>query len=185
MFQAVCARESRSDVSSAGALKMRRPTASSVTALAALIGVLAVLIVALAESDSRQRPASGAAESSHPSPEVVLHGGALLGSARAGAREAGQRFLRGYVAFLYGRRDADELDGASAHLRRALRARLRVPPARQARTPAIVGLHAIVQAPTIVQVTATVDDRDLAVYPVTAFVERRAGRWLVTHVGDD
>jgi hypothetical protein len=46
-------------------------------------------------------------------------------------------------------------------------------------------LHAIVQATTIVQVTATVDDGDLAVYPVTAFVERRAGRWLVTHVGDD
>jgi hypothetical protein len=166
---------------------MRRPTASSVTALAALIGVLAVLVVALAESGSRQRPASGAAESSQPSPEVVLHGGALLGSARApGAREAGQRFLRGYVAFLYGRRDADELDGASAHLRRALRrARLRVPPARHARTPAIVDLHAIVQAPTIVQVTATVADGDLAVYPVTAFVERRAGRWLVTHVGND
>jgi hypothetical protein len=165
---------------------MRRPTASSVTALAALIGVLAVLIVALAESDSRQRPASGAGESSHPSPEVVLHGGPLLGSARAGAREAGQRFLRGYVAFLYGRRDADELNGASAHLRRALRrARLRVPPARHARTPAIVDLHAIVQAPTIVQVTATVDDGDLAVYPITALVERRAGRWLVTHVGDD
>src|SRR4051794_12842709 len=100
---------------------MRRPPATSVTALAALIGALAVLIVALAESGSRQRPASGAAQSSHPSPEVVLHGGALLGSPRAGAREAGQRFLRGYVAYLYGRRDADELDGASAHLRRALR----------------------------------------------------------------
>jgi hypothetical protein len=165
---------------------MSRPTASSVTALAALIGVLAALIVALAQSGSRQRPASGAAESSHPSPEVVLHGGALLDSARAGAREVGQRFLRGYVAFLYGRRDADELDGASARLRRALRrARLRVPPARGERMPAIVDLHAIVQASTIVRVTATVDDGDLAVYRVTAFVEGRAGRWLVTHVGDD
>src|SRR4051794_40982566 len=101
MFQAVCVRESRSNVSSAGALKMRRSTVGPVTALAALIGVLAVLIVALAESDSRQRPASGAAESSHPSPEV-LHGGALPGSARPDAREAGQRFLRSYVAFLYG-----------------------------------------------------------------------------------
>jgi hypothetical protein len=60
-----------------------------------------------------------------------------------------------------------------------------VPPARGARTPAIVDLRAVVQAPTLVQVTATVDDGDLAAYPVTAFVERRAGRWLVSHVGDD
>src|SRR4051812_25487581 len=109
---------------------MRRPTAGSVAALAALIGVVAVL-VALGVSGSPQRPTSVASEPPGPSPEVVLGGATSLGFARAGAREAGQRFLRGYVAFLYGRRDADELDGASADLRRSLRrARVRVPPAR-------------------------------------------------------
>jgi hypothetical protein len=165
---------------------MRRPTAGSVAALAALIGLVAVLLVPLGVSDSRQRPTSVAPEPPGPSPEVVLGGAKPLGHAHAGARDAGQRFLRSYVAFLYGRRDADQLDGASADLRRSLRrARVRVPPARGARTPTIVELSAVVQAPTLVHVTATVDDGDLAAYPVTAFVERRAGRWLVTHVGDD
>ena len=165
---------------------MRRPTAGSVVALAALIGLVAVLLVALGVSDSRRRPTSGAHGPPHPSPQVVLGGEAPLGFARAGAREAGARFLREYVAFVYGRRGADELEGASADLRRSLRrARVRVPLARAARTPTLVDMRAVVQAPTVVQVTATVDDGDLAAYPVTAFVERRAGRWLVTHVGDD
>ena len=156
-----------------------------VAALVGVIGVVAVL-VALAVSGSRQRSSSGAPESPRSSPTVVLGRAAPRVPARAGVREAGRRFLRGYVAFLYGRREADELEGASADLRRApRRARLRVPPGRLSRTPTIVDVRAAVQAPRVVQVTATVDDGDLAAYPVTAFLERRAGRWLVTHVGDD
>jgi hypothetical protein len=154
-----------------------------------VIGVVAAL-VALAVPGARQRPTSVAPESPRSSPMVVLGRAAPRAAprvrARAGAREAGQRFLRGYVAFLYGRRDANELEGASADLRRSLRrARVRVSPARGARTPTIIDLRAVAQAPTVVQVTATVDDGDLAAYLVTAFVERRAGCWLVTHVGDD
>ena len=163
---------------------MRRPTIGPVAVLVGVIGVVVVL-VALGVSGSRQRPASVAPESPRSSPMVVLGRAAPRVLARAGAREAGKRFLRGYVAFLYGRRDADELEGASANLRRALRRARRVPPARGARTPTIVDLRAAVQAPRIVQVTAIVDDGDLAAYPITAFLERRAGRWLVTHVGDD
>jgi hypothetical protein len=150
-----------------------------------VIGVVAAL-VALAVPGARQRPTSVAPESPRSSPMVVLGRAAPRAAprvrARAGAREAGQRFLRGYVAFLYGRRDANELEGASADLRRA---RVRVSAARGARTPTIIDLRAVAQAPTVVQVTATVDDGDLAAYLVTAFVERRAGCWLVTHVGDD
>jgi hypothetical protein len=37
----------------------------------------------------------------------------------------------------------------------------------------------------VVQVTATIDDGDLTTYPVTAFVEFRNARWLVTHLADD
>ena len=164
---------------------MPRPTIGPVAVLVGVMGVVAVL-AALAVSGSRQRPASVAPESPRSSPMVVLGRAAPRVPARAGAREAGQRFLRGYVAFLYGRRDADELEGASPDLRRALRrARIRVPPARLSRTPTIVDLRAAVQAPRVAQVTATVDDGDLAAYPVTAFLEQRAGSWLVTHVGDD
>ena len=164
---------------------MRRPTAGPVAVLVGVMGVVAVL-VALALPGARQRPTSVAPESPRSSPMVVLGRAGPRVPARAGAREAGQRFLRGYVAFLYGRRDADELEGASADLRRSLRrARVRVPPARLSRTPTVVDLRVVLQAPTVVQVTATVDDGDLAAYLVTASLERRAGRWLVTHVGDD
>ena len=98
----------------------------------------------------------------------------------------GERFLRGYVAFLYGRANADELQGASADLRRALRrSRIRVPPARARRAPGLVRVDAVLQAPDVVQLTATIDDGDLTPYPVTAFVERRDARWLVTHLADD
>jgi hypothetical protein len=165
---------------------MRRRSAGAVAAMAALGGVVAVLLVVLVASGSHHRPTSRAPEPRHPSPEVVLGGAPRSGFARAGAREAGQRFLRGYVAFLYGRRRDDELQGASADLRRSLRrARLRVPPARAARTPRIIALRAVLQAPGVAQVTATVGDGDLAAYPVTAIVERRGARWLVTHVAGD
>lgn len=101
-------------------------------------------------------------------------------------RDVGVRFLRGYVAFLYGRANADDLQGASADLRRSLRrSRVRVPPARARRTARIAHVDVVLQAPGVVQVTAMIDDGDLTPYPVTAFVERRDGRWLVSHLADD
>jgi hypothetical protein len=102
------------------------------------------------------------------------------------ARRVGERFLRSYVAFLYGRGSVDELEGATSELRRVLRrARVRVPPARVARSPRIVRLQSTEQSPATVVVTAIVDDGDLAAYPVTAIVELRAGRWQVTRLADD
>jgi hypothetical protein len=120
------------------------------------------------------------------SPAVVIGSGARGEPSITEARDVGERFLRGYVAFLSGRANADELQGASADLRRALRrSRIRVPPARARRTPRLVRVDAVLQAPDVVQVTATIDDGDLTPYPVTAFVELRAGRWVVTHLADD
>jgi hypothetical protein len=102
------------------------------------------------------------------------------------ARRVGERFLNSYVAFLHGRVGVDELEGADRELRRELRrARLRVPPARAARTPRIVRLQSAEQSPATVVVTAIVDDGDVAAYPVTAIVERRAGSWRVARLADD
>jgi hypothetical protein len=102
------------------------------------------------------------------------------------ARRVGERFLRRYVAYLYGRGSVDELEGATRELRREMRrARLRVPPARAARIPSIVRLESAKQSSDTVVVTAIVDDGDLAAYPVTAIVERRAGSWQVTRLADD
>jgi hypothetical protein len=121
------------------------------------------------------------------SPPVVLIGAGARGEPSiAHARDAGERFLRSYVGFIYGRANAGELEGLSADLRRSLRrSRVRVPPARAQRTPRLVRVGAVLQAPGVVQVTATIDDGDLTPYPVTAFVEFRDGRWLVTHLADD
>jgi hypothetical protein len=116
-----------------------------------------------------------------PAREVVLGRAAPANHGLADAREVGRRFLHGYVAFLYGRATADELEGAGSDLRRALRrARVRVPPARAERRPAVVGLRATARAPGVVLVSASVADGDLAAYPITASLQRRAGRWLVT-----
>lgn len=120
------------------------------------------------------------------SPPVVIGAGARREPSITDARHVGERFLRGYVAFLYGRANADELQGLSADLRRALRrSRVRVPPARARRTPRLVRVDAVPGAPAVVQVTAMIDDGDLTPYPITAFVERPDGRWLVTHLADD
>jgi hypothetical protein len=117
---------------------------------------------------------------------VVFGRGASGAAATAEARTIGERFLQGYVAFLYGRLDADELEGGSRELTHGLRrARRRIPPARNERRPRIARLDAIRQAPGLVQVTASVDDGDVAAYPVTAFVELRDERWVVTHLADD
>jgi hypothetical protein len=119
-------------------------------------------------------------------PVVVIGAGARGEPSIAHARDVGVRFLHGYIAFLYGRANTDDLEGLSADLRRALRrARVRVPPARARRTPRLVRADAVLQAPGVIEVTATVDDGDVMPYPVTAFVEFRAGRWLVTDLGDD
>ena len=104
----------------------------------------------------------------------------------AAARRVGERFLNGYVAFLYGRVGVDELEVATRELRRELRrARLRVPPARAARTARIVRLQSVELSSDTVVVTAIVDDGDLAAYPVTALVERRPGHWRVARLADD
>jgi hypothetical protein len=117
---------------------------------------------------------------------VVIGAGTRGEPSIAHARDAGVRFLRGYVAFVYGRASADELQAASADLRRALRrSRVRVPPARARRAPRLVRVDAVLQAPGVVQVTAAIDDGDVTPYPVTAFVEFRDARWLVTHLADD
>jgi hypothetical protein len=158
---------------------MHSPRVAAVAALA-VVGMTGVTGLALMRSSRdptiRPRPTVRA-----PVREVVLGGVLPVDHGLREAREVGRRFLRGYVAFLHGRLSADELEGASSDLRRALRrARVRVPPARAVRRPAIVGVRAFARAPGVVLVIASVADGDLAAYSIAASVERRPGRWLVT-----
>jgi hypothetical protein len=154
-----------------------------------LTGVLTALVLMLfvsREATPHRVLAAPARRSSVDSPPVVLGGATRRDAALTDARNVGERFLRTYAAFLYGHTSAAALEGASADVRRALRhSRLRVPPARRERTPAIVGVQAVRQAASVVQVTATVDDGDISRYLVTAFVELHRGRWRVTQLADD
>jgi hypothetical protein len=152
-----------------------------------LVGVLSSLAVGCAGTQSHTAPAPAHVGATPPADleDVVIQGDGPSAVPVAAPR-VGERFLNGYVAFLYGHGSAGELEGATRRLRRELRrGRVRVPPARGARTPTIVRLQSAQQAPATVVVTAIVDDGDLAAYPVTAVAERRAGRWQVTRLTDD
>ena len=154
---------------------------------AAVVAVAVVLAVSLATRAEHRAPPSVAAESSSTVPPPLVMGGGRVGEAPiATARAVGERFLRGYVAFLYGRAGAAALRGATRDLRRDLRrSHLRVPPARADRTPRVARFETFRQGAAIVQITAIVDDGDVVPYPITAFVGLRDGRWVVTHLADD
>jgi hypothetical protein len=150
------------------------------------LGVLATLgaVVALAAFVSPEHRPSEALRAP-PSSPVVLGRSVARHDARAGAREAGQRFLRAYVAFLYGRRAARDLPSATANLRSHLRrTHIRVPPARAERTPTISALRVDACDRRFVQVSVPVDDGDLSPYRIRAIAERRGRRWLVVRVTD-
>jgi hypothetical protein len=156
-------------------------------AVTAVIAVGGVLTVALATGSWQQAlPSAPVRSLSSTAPPAVMGGGQISGAPTGSAREAGERFLRGYVAFLYGRAGTAELKGATGDLRRGLRrSHRRVPPARAGRTPRVARFETYRQGATVVQITAIVDDGDVVPYPITAFVELRDGRWVVTHLADD
>jgi hypothetical protein len=160
--------------------------AAAALTLTALVTALVLALLVSRETTPRGSPAPAQRPSVDPSPPLVLGTGDRGDAPLTAARNVGERFLRTYVAFLYGHTSALGLERATADVRRALRhSRVRVPPARRERTPAIVRVRAIRQAASVVQVAATVDDGDVAPYAVTAFVELRHARWRVTQVADD
>ena len=96
------------------------------------------------------------------------------------------RFLRGYLAYSYGRgpltaiRNADP--GLIASLRRA---HPRVPPAARKRRPRVTTLQVLPQARSAAQATATISDGRGPQYPLVFYLDRRPGGWTVTRLGDD
>lgn len=104
----------------------------------------------------------------------------------AAADAAARRFLRGYLAVLYGRGAVGDVTDASDPVLRALRRSVRrVPAAQRQRRPRVVDLRLVRQAPAAVLVTASIDDGDLAVYPIVFALDRRGGRWIVVRLSDD
>lgn len=166
---------------------MSRPVA---IAAAVVLGTLAILVAVALDGGS-----DGPREVPVPSP-VGAPPDPLIGTPSrpttpaedvpGAADAAARRFLRGYLAVLYGRGAVGDVTDASDPVLRALRRNVRrVPAAQRQRRPEVVDLRLVRQAPAAVLATASIDDGDLAVYPIVFALDRRGGRWIVARLSDD
>jgi hypothetical protein len=102
------------------------------------------------------------------------------------ATDPALRFLRGYLAYAYGRGTLEGIRDADSTLIRTLRRNhVRVPPAARGRRARITSLHVIAQAHYAAQATATIDDGGGRRYPLVFYLDRRPGGWTVTRLGND
>lgn len=145
-----------------------------------LAAALAVMVVGghhvLSPSDPAPRvPAD-------PAAPTALDG---AGVETARATATATRFLPGYLAYLRGRRDAQDLRGASAAYRKALALNPpRVSPASRERPLEQAGPPVVTpQAPGRILVTFPVTTRETG-FNIPITVERLNGRWAVTSSGD-
>ena len=114
-------------------------------------------------------------------------GGGTTPAANAGgakARAAAHAFLTSYLNISYGRAKPNTLRNASQALRDRQRAQqARVPEGVRDRRPRIIALHLEAVSDGYVRATETVDDGDVAAYPLFATLARRGGRWIAVSVG--
>lgn len=103
----------------------------------------------------------------------------------ADARATARAFLSSYLAVSYGHAKPETLRSATRSLRARLRAQApRVPPGVTARHPRVVALRLESVADDQVRATATVDDGDVAAYPLFATLARgEDGSWVAISVG--
>jgi len=99
------------------------------------------------------------------------------------AARAAQRFLTGYLAYLYGHAPITAVRGATPALLRSLRAHPPlVPPAMRARSPRVLSLHPAPAPLGFLGVSALVNDGELASYQVVVLLAPKRGRLLVSTV---
>lgn len=100
------------------------------------------------------------------------------------ARDAARTFLVSYLDISYGRAQPDELRGASAALRDALAAQqARVPEGVRGRRPRVVSLRLEPVGDRRARATASVDDGDVAPYPLFVTLARTGAGWVAVSVG--
>jgi len=163
-------------------------------ALAALVVVLGVLVVDVVVRDNAPAPPeSRGPVNPAPSPVIAAPPSGepatrepVSEAELVAARRVAARFLDGYLAYLYGRVPAERVTDVTAPMRRPLeRNTPRIPPAQRQRTPRVVDLNVVGQAPGAVIVTASVDDGDVTVYPIVFTLDLRGGRWRVSRLAND
>ena len=150
-------------------------------ALAAVI----VLIVFLAGD----RGESTTSVSSDPAPALGRPIGGSASArpeplANAGASTAARAFFRSYLAVSYGRAKPEQLRNATAALRETLRDQnARVPVGVEDLRPRIVSVRLEAIGDGRVRATGTVEDGDVAPYPLFATLARIGERWVAVSVG--
>jgi len=163
-------------------------------ALAAFVVVLALVVLAVLTRDGSAPPREASRPvNPPPSPIITPLGQPESGPANTvpaaqltAARRVARRFLAGYLGFLYGRGSSDEITDVMPAVSRELKRNTpRIPPAQRDRTPRVVDLSAVGQARNAVIVTASIDDGDVAVYPIVFTLDRRDGLWLVSRLATD
>lgn len=153
------------------------------TQAAALLLALAAALSGCGETDTTTETRAGGDQSlGRPIGGQPARSGEI---ANADARAAARAFLRSYLAVSYGRAKPETLRSATGSLRARLRAQApRVPPGVTARHPRVIVLRLESVADDQVRATATVDDGDVAAYPLFATLARREnGRWVAISVG--
>jgi hypothetical protein len=170
------------------------------TARRALTAVIPLLLVAALVATSAivpsgrggNAPARRSAEPGRTAHAPVLPSprpapvAAVRDSSLSAATDPALRFLRGYLAYSYGRGRPQAIRAADPRLIAALRqARPRVPPAAGRRHPRITSLQVLAQAPGTAQATATITDGSALQYPLVFYLDRRPSGWTVTRLADD
>jgi hypothetical protein len=97
------------------------------------------------------------------------------------ARRVALRFAGDYSARLYGRWEAAQIRGATAHLRNEIEhGVVRTPATRVGLRPRIVFVRVTALSPTEAIATATIADSRSPRYPITFHLAARNGRWRVS-----
>jgi hypothetical protein len=152
------------------------------TRIPGLAVVVTAIAIAIVGCGAQER---GASRSTSTAPLGRPIGSAATSQAPGdrAALTAARAFLSSYLAITYGRAEPGRLRAATSALRAALRAQhARVPQGIRGRRPRIISLQLEPQASGRRRATATVDDGDVAPYPLFATLSRRDGRWLVVSV---
>lgn len=166
---------------------MSRPVAIAAVVVLGTLAVLAAIALVGGSDGPREAPPPRSV-GAPPDPLIATpqRPAAPARDVPAAAEAAARRFLRGYLAVLYGRGAVGDVTDASEPVLRALRRNVRrVPAAQRQRRPQVVDLRLVRQAPAAVLATASIDDGDLAVYPIVFALDRRDGRWIVARLSDD
>ncbi len=151
------------------------------TAMAAVVVILGAVAVLLTLTQPASQALYRARNTplSRPPAAAENH----MSASASEAKQTAERFLAGYLGYVYGHTPAGQIEDATPALIRSLHAHPpRVPPAAQARRPRVLSLHLAVASAGGVAVSAVVNDGELIDYSVGLVLASEGGRLLVTGV---